>query len=161
MTTDNPTGAITNSNLELSGVLLHLQAVYKAYDVRECTLLCKTENFTDLFWHQKVSATTDKCPHYLLAFLKSTNVIIDTYCAMTTSKARPILSPMTPLASFTFSTNNVYNICLQNISSPSPITYSQSSRYNFSRDLGIANEALKSGVSSSRARAATAAWEQW
>lgn len=66
VTEGNPSGTITNSDLELVGGLLHLQAICQAYDVRECTILSKTDNLATLFWQGKGSATTDKCPHYLL-----------------------------------------------------------------------------------------------
>ena len=60
VTTDNPTGTITNYNLELSGGILHIQAICQAYDVREHTLLIKTENLSTLFWQRKFRTTTDK-----------------------------------------------------------------------------------------------------
>ena len=66
VTTYNPTGTIKNSDLELAGKLLHLQAVCQAYDVRAWTLLSKTDNLATLFWQRKGSPTTDKCPRYLL-----------------------------------------------------------------------------------------------
>ena len=65
-TTNNPIDTITNYKLELSGGLLHLQAIYQDYDARERTLLSKTVNLTTLFRQHKGSATTNKCPHYLL-----------------------------------------------------------------------------------------------
>ena len=66
MTKDNPNKTITNSDLELAGGLLNLQAIFQAFDVCERTVLSKTDNLATLFWQQKGSATTNKCPHYLL-----------------------------------------------------------------------------------------------
>ena len=66
VTTDNPQGTITNSDLELAGGLLHLQALAQSCDIRERTVLSKTDNLATLFWQRKGSATTDKCPAHLL-----------------------------------------------------------------------------------------------
>ena len=63
--TDNPTGTITISDLELAVRILHLQAICQSYDVQERTLLSNTDNLATLFWKHKGSKTTDKCPHYL------------------------------------------------------------------------------------------------
>ena len=66
VTEHNPNGSITNSDLELAGGLLHLQAIAQSFDTRERTILSKTDNLATLFWQRKGSATTTKCPHYLL-----------------------------------------------------------------------------------------------
>ena len=66
VTEHNPHGTITNSDLELAGGLLHLQAIAQSFDVRERTVLSKTDNLAALYWQRKGSATTTKCPHYLL-----------------------------------------------------------------------------------------------
>ena len=66
VTEDNPTGTITNSDLELAGGLLHLDALAQYYDVRERTVLSKTDNLATLYWQRKGSATTIKPPAYLL-----------------------------------------------------------------------------------------------
>ena len=50
VTPDNPNGTITNSDLELAGGLLHLQALIQYCDVRERTILSKTDNLSALFW---------------------------------------------------------------------------------------------------------------
>ena len=44
-----PTGNITNSDLELAGGLLNLQAVYQAYYIQECTLISIMDNLATLF----------------------------------------------------------------------------------------------------------------
>ena len=66
VTDSNPQGTISNSDLELAGGLLHLEAISQAFDVRERTILSKTDNLATLFWQRKGSATTDKVPAYLL-----------------------------------------------------------------------------------------------
>ena len=63
---DNPHGTITNSDLELAGGLLHLEAIAQHYDVRERTILSKTDNLATLFWQRKGSATTTKAPSSIL-----------------------------------------------------------------------------------------------
>lgn len=66
VTNTNPTGTISNSDLELAGGLLHLEALSQAFDVRERTSLRKTDNLNTLFWKRKGIATTDKIPEHLL-----------------------------------------------------------------------------------------------
>ena len=66
VTEDNPTGTISNSDLELAGGLLHLQALVQACDARERTMLSKTDNLAALFWQRKGSTSTDKASAHLL-----------------------------------------------------------------------------------------------
>ena len=66
VTESNPSGTISNSDLELAGGLLHLDAIAQYYDVRERTILSKTDNLATLYWQRKGSATTIKPPAYLL-----------------------------------------------------------------------------------------------
>ena len=66
VTTENPSGTVTNSDLELAGGLIHLEAIAQTFDVRERTFLSKTDNLATLFWQRKGSATTDKVPAHLL-----------------------------------------------------------------------------------------------
>ena len=66
VTNKNPSGTITNSDLELAGGLLHLEAICQHYNVRERTILSRTDNLATLFWQRKGSATTQKAPAHLL-----------------------------------------------------------------------------------------------
>ena len=66
ITDTNPHGTITISDLELAGGLLHLDVLSNAYDVRERTVLSKTDNLATLFWQRKGSTTSDKVPPHLL-----------------------------------------------------------------------------------------------
>ena len=66
ITDKNPNGTITNSDLELAGGLLHLQATVQSYDVRERIIDNKTDNLATMFWQRKGSASTDKAPAHLL-----------------------------------------------------------------------------------------------
>ena len=66
VTDKNPSGTITNSDLELAGGLLHLEAISQEFDVRERTILSKTDNLATLFWQRKGSATTTEAPAFLL-----------------------------------------------------------------------------------------------
>ena len=66
VTDKNPNGTISNSDLELAGGLLHLEALCQHYDVRERTILSRTDNLATLFWQRKGSATTEKAPAHLL-----------------------------------------------------------------------------------------------
>ena len=66
VTDDNPRGTITNSDLELAGGLLHLDALTQCFDIRERTVLSKGDNLSTTFWERKGSTTSDKPPAYLL-----------------------------------------------------------------------------------------------
>ena len=66
VTSSNPNGSISNSDLELAGGLLHLEAIAQCFDTRERTLLSKTDNLNTLFWQRSASATTEKVPAHLL-----------------------------------------------------------------------------------------------
>ena len=66
ITDANPGGTITNSDLEVEGGLLHLEALAQTFDIRERTVLSKTDNLNTIFWQQAGSATTDKVPAHLL-----------------------------------------------------------------------------------------------
>ena len=66
ITEENPLGTLTNSDLELAGGLLHLEAIANNFDVRERTLLSKTDNLATLYWQRKGSSTTTKAPAHLL-----------------------------------------------------------------------------------------------
>jgi hypothetical protein len=50
VTDKNPLGTITNSDLELAGGLIHLEAIAQCFDIRERTVLSKTDNLATLFW---------------------------------------------------------------------------------------------------------------
>lgn len=63
---DNPSGSITNSDLELARGLLHLECAAHTLDVRECTILSWDDNLSTTFWERKGSTTTDSAPAYLL-----------------------------------------------------------------------------------------------
>jgi hypothetical protein len=63
-----PRGTVTNtSDLELAGSLLHHEAAAQCVDVRERTILSKTDNTPNLFCQRKGSTTsTGGAPAYLL-----------------------------------------------------------------------------------------------
>lgn len=63
---DNPSGSITSADFELAGGLLHLDTLAHCYDVRERTIVSKTDNLNTMFWERKGSCTTDSSPAYLL-----------------------------------------------------------------------------------------------
>ena len=66
VSTSNPDGTITNSDLELAGGLLHLDALAQSYDIRERTIVSKTDNLPTMFWERKGSCTGNSPPAYLL-----------------------------------------------------------------------------------------------
>lgn len=54
----NPSGDITNSDLELAGAVLHHACAADCFDIRERTVLSRTDNLATLFWSRKGSVTT-------------------------------------------------------------------------------------------------------
>jgi hypothetical protein len=66
VSSDNPSGTITNSDLELAGGLIHLDCAAQTMDARERTLLSKGDNLNTTFWERKGSTTTNSVPAYLL-----------------------------------------------------------------------------------------------
>ena len=62
----NPSGTITNSDLELAGGLIHLEALAQTFDTRKRTVVSKGNNLNTTFWERKGSTTTNSPPAYLL-----------------------------------------------------------------------------------------------
>ena len=63
---DNPTGTITNSDLELAGAFLHHACAAACFDIRERTVKSSTDNTPTLYWERKGSTTTTGPAAYLL-----------------------------------------------------------------------------------------------
>lgn len=59
VTDKNPSGTISNSDLELDGGLIHLEAIAQCFDVRERTVLSKTDNLATFLWQRKGNARTN------------------------------------------------------------------------------------------------------
>ena len=66
VTSSNPTGTITMNDLELAGGLLHLEAAAQNFDIRERTILSRTDNSSALFWQRRGSTSTTSCTAHLL-----------------------------------------------------------------------------------------------
>jgi hypothetical protein len=66
VTSTNPSGSISISDLELAGGLLHLDVLAQHFDIRERTVLSNTDNLAALFWQRKGSTTSSSVPAYLL-----------------------------------------------------------------------------------------------
>ena len=62
----NPQGTITNSDLELAGGFIHLEAIAQTFDVCKRTVVSKGDNLNTTFWERKGSTTCDSPPAYLL-----------------------------------------------------------------------------------------------
>mgnify|MGYP002809560502 CR=1 FL=1 len=62
----NPTGSVTNSDLELAGTIAHHDVLVHSIDCRERTIHTLTDNTPALAWQQKGSTTTTGVPAYLL-----------------------------------------------------------------------------------------------
>ena len=63
---DNPSGTITNSDLELAGTIAQLDVLAQVADIREQTIHNLTDNTPTLYWHRKGSTTTTGPAAYLL-----------------------------------------------------------------------------------------------
>jgi hypothetical protein len=66
VTFDNPTGSITNSDLELTAQIAAQDLIVNHRDCRERTIACFTDNVSARAWHRKGSATTLGPAAYLL-----------------------------------------------------------------------------------------------
>jgi hypothetical protein len=66
VTDSNPCGSITNSDLELAGGLLHLNALSNCFNICKHTVLSKGDNLSTTFWERKRSTSTSAAPAYLL-----------------------------------------------------------------------------------------------
>ena len=66
VSSENPTGRVNNSELELLGGLLHKEAAAMCFDIKERTILGKTDNLATLFWERKGSVTSTALPAKLL-----------------------------------------------------------------------------------------------
>ena len=55
---DNPTGTVTNSDLELAGAAVHLDVLASVADVREKTLHVLSDNTAAITWHTKGSTSS-------------------------------------------------------------------------------------------------------
>ena len=63
---DNPTGKVTNSDLDLAGSMIHHTCMSDFYHIREITELTWTDNTVDLWWKWKGSATSTSQPVHIL-----------------------------------------------------------------------------------------------
>lgn len=63
---DNPSGTITNSDLELAGTIAQHDVLNQVADVRECTIATLTDNTPAQAWQTKGSTTTTGPAAYLL-----------------------------------------------------------------------------------------------
>ena len=66
VTYKNPGGDINNSDLDLAGGVFQHCCMADSYDVRERTLLSRTENSAGMWWMRKGSATCTSPPAHLL-----------------------------------------------------------------------------------------------
>jgi hypothetical protein len=66
VSSSNPTGSITNSDLELAGTIAHHDVLVHHVDCRERTIHTLTDNTPALAWQEKGSTTTTGVPAYLL-----------------------------------------------------------------------------------------------
>ncbi|GFH55146.1 hypothetical protein CTEN210_11622 [Chaetoceros tenuissimus] len=142
VTEDNPQGKITNSDLELAGGLLHLDVIAHCLDVRERTLVSKTDNLATLFWERKGSATNAAVTHQLLRLFG-----IHQRFHRYVPRHDYISGPSNPLA------DDSSQIHLQNCA---PDT-----KADFWRDLGFAEQEVRQGVTTGRSAASDTHWEKW
>ena len=66
ITTANPSGTITNSDLELAGTIAHAGTLAHHRDIRECTVAIFSDNTPAVVWGTKASTTTTGPAAYLL-----------------------------------------------------------------------------------------------
>jgi hypothetical protein len=66
VSTDNPKGSVTNSDLELAATIIQHDVICHNYDVRERTIHTGTDNQATQAWQQRGSTTTNAVPAFLL-----------------------------------------------------------------------------------------------
>ena len=66
VSTTNPSGTISNSDLELAGAIAHAGALAHHRDIRECTVAIFSDNTPAVVWGTKASVTTMGPAAYLL-----------------------------------------------------------------------------------------------
>jgi hypothetical protein len=66
VSTANPKGSVTNSDLELAATVIQHDAICHNYDVREHTIHTGTDNQATQSWQQHGSTTTNTIPAFLL-----------------------------------------------------------------------------------------------
>jgi hypothetical protein len=64
--TQNPSGTVTNSDLELAATVIHHDVICQLYDTRERTIHTGTDNQAAQAWQTRKSATTNSAPAFLL-----------------------------------------------------------------------------------------------
>jgi hypothetical protein len=97
----NPNGTITNSDLELAGGLLHLDALSHCFDVHKRTVLSKGDNLSTTFWEWKGSTSSNKPPAFLLRLFGIHQRLHRYVPHLITSPAHPTTSPMPYHVDFT------------------------------------------------------------
>jgi hypothetical protein len=63
---DNPSGTITNSDLELAATIIQHDVTCQLYDTRERTIHTSTDNRAAQAWQTRKSTTTNSAPAFLL-----------------------------------------------------------------------------------------------
>ena len=66
VSTDNPSGSITNSDLELAGTIAHEAMLADVHDLCHCTVATFSDNTSTVAWGNKASTTTTSPASYLL-----------------------------------------------------------------------------------------------
>ena len=78
MSWKHPSFQVLNSDIELTGSVLHHSCIYQCNDIWESTTLLRTENQTSLWWYRKGSAASTP-PLAHLIFLQATHQIFHPY----------------------------------------------------------------------------------
>ena len=94
VTSANPSGTISDSDLELAGGLLHLEALPQTFNIRERTVLSKTDNLNTLFCSGRAALLPKRSLLICSVCLESTSASTDMSRGMTTSRAHPTRLPM-------------------------------------------------------------------
>ena len=162
VSTDNPMGALTNSDLEQSALTVHHDVVCNAYDVRELTVSTCSDNTPAVSRLHKGSLTTDKAAAYLCR-LQSSHQRHHRYCpevsyipgpanAMADDCSRLLHLTDTELLS-RFDTLYPQNKLLDNMPADQ--------RNPFLYDLGLAQEATRHAVVESTRASRNTTWDLW
>jgi hypothetical protein len=162
VTADNQHGSIMNSDLELAGGLLHLDALSQCFDIWERTVLSKEDNLSTTFWERRGITSTNSPPAYLLC-LFGMHQSFHQYVPRFDYISGPS-NPITDSLSCNFNLN--WSDQLANIMPFLPQhnglqIWNPKQASCFHGDFSTAQEAVKSGVSPGCASSAITSWDIW
>jgi hypothetical protein len=155
ISTSNPTGTITNSDLELAAAVAHPDVIASTSNITEITIAALHDNTPTVFWQRRGSVTTTGPAAYLLRLHARHLRYISTHDYI----PGPINAMADDASRLVSRTALTFQFCLSSaraLDRMRPIT-----RDEFTRDYSAVQAALRSGVVLGRTAKATHTWDLW